>query len=88
MTGQTSHVDHGGRDVHEAPGGHDKHAGHSVAMFRDKFWTSLALAIPTLVWGHMLPRVLGYTPPQFPGAQLIPSVIVAINAQLLRRSDI
>jgi Cu2+-exporting ATPase len=44
---------------------HDKHAGHSVAMFRDKFWLSLALTIPTLLWGHMLPRVLGYAPPLF-----------------------
>lgn len=30
---------------------HDKHAGHSVAMFRDRFWLSLALTLPTLVWG-------------------------------------
>jgi hypothetical protein len=35
---------HGG-----AHGGHDKHAGHSVAMFRDKFWISLLLTIPTLI---------------------------------------
>ena len=55
--------------------GHDKHAGHSVAMFRDKFWLSLALTIPTLIWGHMLPRVLGYTPPQLPGAHLIAPVL-------------
>ena len=75
MTGQTGHGDHGGRDADEGHGGHDKHAGHSVAMFRDKFWTSLALTIPTLVWGHMLPRVLGYAPPQFPGATLIPPVL-------------
>jgi len=68
--------------IHEGAGkpgsgatGHDKHAGHSVAMFRDKFWLSLALTIPTLIWGHMLPRVFGYTPPQFPGAQLIPPVL-------------
>ena len=26
--------------------GHDKHAGHSVAMFRDKFWISLAAHDP------------------------------------------
>jgi P-type Cu2+ transporter len=58
-----------------AAAGRDKHTGHSVAMFRDKFWLSLALTIPTLIWGHMLPRVLGYTPPQFPGAQLIPPVL-------------
>jgi Cu2+-exporting ATPase len=54
---------------------HDKHAGHSVAMFRDKFWLSLALTIPTLIWGHMLPRALGYMPPTIPGAHLIPPVL-------------
>ena len=51
--------------------GHDKHAGHSVAMFRDKFWISLALTVPTLVWGHMLPRVLSYVPPPVPGHRWI-----------------
>ncbi|HET9011031.1 MAG TPA: heavy metal translocating P-type ATPase, partial [Gemmatimonadaceae bacterium] len=38
-------------------------------MFRDRFWVSLALTVPTLVWGHMLPRVLGYAPPHLPGAR-------------------
>jgi Cu2+-exporting ATPase len=56
---------------HEGHGGHDKHAGHSVAMFRDKFWISLLLTLPTVVWGHMLPRALGYTPPAVPGARWI-----------------
>jgi Cu2+-exporting ATPase len=53
------------------PHAHDKHAGHSVAMFRDRFWISLLLTVPTLVWGHMLPRLLGYSPPQVPGAHWI-----------------
>jgi Cu2+-exporting ATPase len=57
-----------------AHGGHDKHAGHSVAMFRDKFWISLLLTIPTLVWGHMLQRAFGYTPPAIPGARWIPAL--------------
>jgi Cu2+-exporting ATPase len=52
-------------------GGHDKHTGHSVAMFRDKFWISLALTVPTLIWGHMLPKVLRYTPPAVPGQRWI-----------------
>ena len=54
--------------------GHDKHAGHSVAMFRDKFWISLALTVPTLVWGHMLPRVFGYSTPHVPGGAWIAPV--------------
>jgi Cu2+-exporting ATPase len=67
----TSHMTDGGQDQHTKHGGHDQHAGHSVAMFRDKFWISLALTIPTLVWGHMLPRLLGYTPPNLPGQRWI-----------------
>ena len=52
-------------------GRHDRHAGHSVRMFRDKFWLSLLLTIPTLIWGHMLPSAFGYSPPQLPGAHWI-----------------
>src|SRR6478752_5085668 len=71
--GQTGHPGphHGPGMAH---GGHDQHAGHSVAMFRDKFWISLLLTIPTLIWGHMLPTGLGYTPPAVPGARFIPPV--------------
>ncbi len=56
---------------------HDKHAGHSVAMFRNKFWISLALTIPTLVWGHMLQSALRYSAPVFPGSSWIPAVFGA-----------
>ena len=55
--------------AHDA--GPDRHAGHSVAMFRDRFLLSLILTIPTLIWGHMLPRILGYTPPAVPGGRWI-----------------
>ena len=58
----------------EAHGSHDVHAGHSVAMFRDKFFVSLLLTIPTLVWGHMLQSALAYTAPQFPGSAWIPAI--------------
>jgi Cu2+-exporting ATPase len=70
--GPAAHARH---EAHAAHGGHEKHAGHSVAMFRDKFWISLALTVPTLVWGHMLPRVLRYTPPDLPGHQWIAPVL-------------
>src|SRR5256886_11763390 len=42
-------------------------------MFRDKFWVSLLLTLPTLVWGHMLERAFGYTAPHFPGSECIPA---------------
>ena len=65
MTGHAAH-----EHRHEA-GGYDKHAGHSVAMFRDRFWLTLLLTLPTLLWGHMLPRLLGYQSPEFPGSRWI-----------------
>jgi Cu2+-exporting ATPase len=43
-------------------------------MFRNKFWISLALTIPTIVWGHMLARLTGWHPPQVPGARWIPPI--------------
>ena len=54
--------------------GHDRHAGHSVAMFRDKFWLTLALTIPVVVWSHDVQHWLGYTAPAFPGSGYIPAV--------------
>jgi P-type Cu2+ transporter len=51
---------------------HDRHAGHSVAMFRDKFWLSLTLTRPTIVWSSDVQHWLGYDAPSFPGSTLIP----------------
>ena len=56
-------------------GGHDRHAGHSVAMFRDKFWLSLALTIPVVIWSSDVQHWFGYTAPSFPGSKLIPAVL-------------
>jgi Cu2+-exporting ATPase len=41
-------------------------------MFRQKFWISLLLTMPTLVWGHMLQNLLGYQAAAVPGAGYIP----------------
>ncbi|HSJ23048.1 MAG TPA: heavy metal translocating P-type ATPase [Longimicrobiales bacterium] len=66
------HHGHGAHGGHES--GHDKHEGHSVEMFRSKFWISLALTVPTIIWGHMLARLTGFMPPMFPGSQWIAPV--------------
>jgi P-type Cu2+ transporter len=60
---------------HDAAGGHDKHAGHSVAMFRDKFWLSLALTIPVVLLSHDIQEWFGYSIPMFPGIEYVPAVI-------------
>ncbi|MGH7465155.1 MAG: heavy metal translocating P-type ATPase, partial [Longimicrobiales bacterium] len=62
-----SAMDHGA--MHD--GAHDKHEGHSVDMFRSRFWISLLLTIPTIVWGHMLANLTAYRPPHFTGSHWI-----------------
>ena len=58
----TTASDHGGHDgpVHQ---GHDKHVGHSATMFRDRFWLSLILSVPTLVWSPTVQNWLSYSAP-------------------------
>jgi Cu2+-exporting ATPase len=72
--GHATHAAHAMHGADAAHAGHDKHAGHSVAMFRDKFWITLLLTLPTLVWGEMIPRLFHFTPPAVPGARWIPVV--------------
>ena len=55
-------------------GGHDRHAGHSVEMFRDRFWVTLLLTIPTLVWSEMVQDWFGFSAPAFPGSAYLPAV--------------
>ena len=56
-------------------GGHDKHAGHSVAMFRDKFWLSLALTIPVVLLSHDIATWFGYEVPMLPGIEFVPALL-------------
>ena len=44
-----------------------------MAMFRDRFWITLLLRIPTLVWSGMVQHALGVSAPAFPGSPYIPA---------------
>src|SRR6202162_75122 len=66
---------HAGSKVSGAHGDHDRHAGHSVAMFRDKFWLSFALTIPVVFWSTDVQHWLGCTAPSFPGSEVIPAIL-------------
>jgi P-type Cu2+ transporter len=69
---------HASHKMSNMRGSHDRHAGHSVAMFRDKFWLSFALTIPVLFWSADVQHWLGYTAPSFPGSQFIPALLGTI----------
>src|SRR5579864_6118697 len=66
---------HAGHKIVDTQGGHDQHAGHSVAMFRDKFWLSFALTIPVVVWSSDVQRWFGYTASSFRGSKFVPAVL-------------
>jgi P-type Cu2+ transporter len=62
--------DHSGHGTQE---GHDKHAGHSPDMFKKKFWLSLALTIPTLIFSEAVQSWFGVNW-SFPGSSYIPAI--------------
>src|SRR5580693_1856553 len=69
----TMHMEHAVRPkTPAAQMGHDRHAGHSVAMFRDKFWLTLILTLLVVAWSREVQQWLGYTAPTFPASQYIP----------------
>ena len=68
------HATHDQHAMHDQHGGHDKHAGHSVAMFRDRFWVSLLLTVPILVWSETVQDWFNYAAPTFPLADRIPAI--------------
>src|SRR5437899_361740 len=67
--------DMAGLKLPDARGSHERHAGHSVAMFRDKFWLSFALTIPVVFWSTDVQQWLGYRAPSFPGSKFIPPIL-------------
>ena len=74
-TSAASHAHLQAPDAHRhEPGAHDRHAGHSVEMFRDRFSITLALTIPTLVWSDMIQEWFRFRAPTFPGSEYIPAV--------------
>ncbi|GAB3540316.1 heavy metal translocating P-type ATPase [Arthrobacter tecti] len=72
--GHDAHASHADHEVHS----HGEHAGHSTAMFRNKFWVSLILAVPVVLFSHMFAMIVGYTLPEFPGSLWISPILGTI----------
>ena len=74
--------EHAGHDGHgSVHGGHaDPHAGHGgmedhAAMFRRRFWLTLALTIPVIASSEMIQEWLGLEPPLFSGQELVGPIL-------------
>ena len=63
----THHADHAGHGGHENHSGHEGHSGHNhhdhhammVRDFRKRFWISLGITVPILLFSPMIQQVVG-----------------------------
>jgi Cu2+-exporting ATPase len=77
----TSSTEHTGHDAENGHGDHGKaHADHSghEQMFRKKFWVSLVLSIPVLLFSPSIQQWLNFSLPVFPGSQWITPIFAVI----------
>lgn len=65
----------GTREGHGAHGGHGGGHGDHAGMFRRKFWLSLVLTVPVVLYSHMLMVLTGWSPPGFPGDHWVAPVL-------------
>ncbi|HSG45489.1 MAG TPA: copper-translocating P-type ATPase [Anaerolineales bacterium] len=70
---EMTHEDHSAHEGHDEHAGHTDHMGHEQ-MFRNRFWGSLLLSIPVLIFSPALQNWLGFTAPSFTGSTWIPFV--------------
>ena len=67
--------DHGGSERSGHSGHHGGGHGDHAAMFRDRFWWSVVLSVPVLVFSETIQGWFGYTAPTFPGSAWIAPVL-------------
>jgi P-type Cu2+ transporter len=60
-----------------AQAAHTDHTGHET-MFRQRFWVSLVLSIPALLYSPHIQELLGFNMPEFPGSPWIAPVLGVI----------
>jgi Cu2+-exporting ATPase len=75
---RVGHQERADHEAHEEQSGHQEHSGHEE-MFRKRFWVSLVLSIPVLVFSPAIQEWLGYSTPEFPGSGwIVPALSIFI----------
>ncbi len=76
QTQQHTHQHDSSQEKHDQHEGHD-HSGHEI-MFRNRFWVSLVLSIPVLLYSSTIQGWLGFSMPTFTGSAWIGPVFSVI----------
>jgi Cu2+-exporting ATPase len=74
--GEGSYTDHNNHVTDH--GENDKHTGHSTNIFKKKFWWSLILTVPIILYSKLATGVLGINAPPFAGSDLIGPVLGSV----------
>jgi Cu2+-exporting ATPase len=88
-SGHEKHSEHKKHSGHEEHAGHEQHSGHDghtghvdhgghEQMFRKRFWVSLILTIPVLLFSQSVQNWLGFRMPEFTGSDWIVPVFSTI----------
>jgi len=78
------HTDHSGHLERQIQENHDEHAGHGAdhsgheGMFHQRFWISLILSIPVLLYSPSIQDWLNFKLPAFPGSTWITPIFGVI----------
>ncbi len=72
VSATTKQTGHGDND------GFHKHKGHSTNVFKTKFWVSLILSIPVVLYSEIVQELLQFKAPSFPVSSYVPFVLASI----------
>ncbi len=78
---EADHGPHSQHDGHDGHDGHDDHGGMHEGherMFRRRFFVSIFLSIPVLLYSETLQEWLGFSVPAFPGSEWINPVFAVV----------
>ena len=76
-SGNEEHTNHEKQTGHDDHAGHVDHSGHEQ-MFRKRFWVSLLLTIPVLLFSQSVQKWLGFRIPEIAGSDWIVPVFSTI----------
>lgn len=71
---EAAHRPHSGHEDHSF----NKHEGHSTNIFKTKFWVSLVLSVPIVLYSDVAQKLFAYQAPAFPGALYLPFVLASV----------
>lgn len=67
-----AHHNHGAHDTR------DKHAGHHTADFLTKFWVTIVLTVPIILYSDLPQAFFGWSAPTFPGSDYVQLILGSI----------